>query len=105
VRHPTDISLNTGVDAEHGSYATYNYLVPVGTDTALAAGPVTQADYDDGNADGADFGFVICQSCHRSHASEYLDMLRWSYSDMAAGTDSTNLDIPGCFKCHTGKDQ
>jgi len=50
-----------------------------------------------------DGDMVICLSCHRAHASDQPDMLRWDYNLMivdrtgpAAGT--------GCFKCHTDKD-
>jgi predicted CXXCH cytochrome family protein len=89
LRHPTDVLIPT-----YGEYAslstTYDVLTPVARQsiadgTTQASGTVTT---------GTDI--VMCLSCHRAHASQFSDSLRWNYSNMSAGT--------GCFVCHTQKD-
>lgn len=104
IRHPTDISLeSSNVDVEHRSYHTYAVLTPIGLNQTGAAGfssgdPVTIiGSYD---AASANFSYVICQSCHRAHASEELDMLRFSYSDQIVGGATISK---GCLKCHSEK--
>ncbi|MBI5407777.1 MAG: cytochrome c3 family protein [Nitrospirae bacterium] len=91
MRHPTDIALpDTG---EYGSYdpdVTYNAQAPVAwtnPSSPTRAGAV-----------------VMCLSCHRPHGSDQADLLRWSYSDMQAGTTDPAKAGKGCFVCHTQKD-
>lgn len=86
VRHPTDIALPA--TGEYSNYTVYNLQAPVARQsvTGLAAASATVTPGSD---------VVMCLSCHRAHASEYADSLRWDYSAMAAGT--------GCYVCHTNK--
>ncbi len=96
VRHPTDEFLNDsggGIAAEHQGYTVYNAEVPVGTTNA--------ATFSDPQAAGN--GYVLCISCHRAHGSAESDLLRWTYSDMEAGTTGA-AGGTGCFRCHTLKD-
>jgi hypothetical protein len=103
VRHPTDIGLlDAAVHAEHGTYGSYSVTVPIGTATAGTNDvALTMTTYN--TVVDTDLEFVVCQSCHRAHGSQYLDMLRWSYSDMVAGTTGSAAGT-GCFKCHSQKD-
>jgi predicted CXXCH cytochrome family protein len=93
IRHPTDILLPD--ENEYGNYdphidANYSVIAPVAWKT-----PGTPA---------RDEAVVMCLSCHRSHGSEYPDLLRWNYGDMQAGTTDSAKAGKGCFICHTGKD-
>ena len=94
LRHPTDLSLPG--DGEYQFYTTYNNQAPVArTDASIGvpSGP-------DGTVyPGSDA--VMCLSCHRAHASNYPDMLRWDYTTIIAGSGD---DTGGCFVCHTTKD-
>jgi len=92
LRHPTDIILpNSG---EYASFTTYNTDTPIGRPTISdpVSGTVTP---------GTDI--VICLSCHRAHASQYNDALRFSYGEMLLGTAGGGQGN-GCFVCHGTKD-
>lgn len=95
LRHPTDAVLpNSG---EYSAYTVYSTEAPVArpvipTDSAHS----TVIPGDSVSEDGA---IVMCLSCHRAHASEYPDILRWDYSTMNAGGGGSG----GCFTCHTQK--
>ncbi|OGW40313.1 MAG: hypothetical protein A2Y97_00005, partial [Nitrospirae bacterium RBG_13_39_12] len=86
LRHPTDVLI-----PDSGEYAsistTYNVLTPVARQSIAVgttqASPTVTPDED----------IVMCLSCHMAHASNYLDILRWDYNNMASGT--------GCYVCHT----
>ena len=96
-RHPTDISLpNTG------EYATYNpddgNLYSLEAPVARVTIPGTAQSAV--TVSGTDDDIVMCLSCHRAHASQYPDMLRWLYTGMNAGTGTADT---GCFTCHTSK--
>ena len=92
IRHPTDLALPDD-DGEYTFYTTYDPQVPV----ARTIVP------DNSSQDVAPLiDVVMCLSCHRAHASEYPDMLRWDYTKIiAASGDDTE---GGCFVCHTTKD-
>ncbi len=93
IRHPTDYVIPASGEYTSIS-AIYNTTVPVARatiPTAAASSAVTA---------GTDI--VMCLSCHRAHASEHTDILRWDYSGMVAGT--TGTAGTGCFVCHTNKD-
>lgn len=90
IRHPTDFDLNSAAGAEYNGYATYNPLVPVANDVS---GVVSTTVQTAGN------GIVNCLSCHRAHASDQPDALRFAYNTMTAGTGGTT----GCFVCHSTK--
>lgn len=91
IRHPTDLALpSTG---EYAAYQVYNPEAPVARTTgvpAISGSTVTP---------GTDA--VMCLSCHRAHASNYPDMLRWDYTTMVAGGGTSTS---GCFTCHSTKD-
>jgi predicted CXXCH cytochrome family protein len=91
-RHPTDIALPTYAGAEYSAYTTYSVEAPVGRVGTLVASNSTVTPGTD---------VVICLSCHRAHGSNEPDLLRWTYTDMVAGTSNTT----GCFTCHTTKDE
>jgi len=89
IRHPTDLAIpNSG---EYAAYVSYDQDAPVARTTAGPWAPNSTI------TPGSDA--VMCLSCHVSHASNYLDMLRWDYSTMIAGGGGTG----GCFVCHTTK--
>jgi predicted CXXCH cytochrome family protein len=88
LRHPTDVVLPAS--GEYTAYTAYSTEAPVARQsiadgTTTASGTVTP---------GTDI--VMCLSCHRAHASQFPDALRWDYSNMSAGR--------GCYICHTQKD-
>lgn len=93
IRHPTDIELpNSG---EFASYVSYDLTAPI-------ARTVVPADADpDARSSGT--AIVFCLSCHRAHASENWDSLRFSYSDMVIGQAGAGAG-EGCFSCHSDKD-
>ncbi|RMF99846.1 MAG: hypothetical protein D6726_12305, partial [Nitrospirae bacterium] len=85
-RHPTDIVLpNTG---EFTNYTTYNLDAPVARTTVPSNSSSTVTPGTD---------VVMCLSCHKAHATDYDDMLRWDYSAITTGGSG------GCLICHTGK--
>ncbi|NIN35744.1 MAG: hypothetical protein GTO60_11920 [Gammaproteobacteria bacterium] len=91
IRHPSDAEL-----PEANEYDAYN---PV-TNYSVEA-PVAWVDPDNPLRAQA---IVMCLSCHRAHASDQPDMLRWPYSDMQVGTTDPSKAGTGCFTCHTEKD-
>ncbi len=91
-RHPTDILLPSS--GEYTAYVNYNLNVPVGR-TSVYSGSSTSVSSAD---------VVICLSCHRAHASDYPDMLRWDYDGMIAGSPGSSGAGTGCFQCHSEKD-
>lgn len=111
IRHPVDTLVGKLVsDGEESTYytgtggeGTYDPAIPVAYD-------IDQADlYSDNvniaarysKVDGT-HGKVTCLSCHRAHGSPYPAMLRFDYSKMIAGANSSNPGT-GCFACHTDK--
>jgi len=85
--HPSDAVLPA--EGEYASYTTYEPMVPVARSVLTGvSGTVTP---------GTDM--VMCLSCHVAHGSPYNDMLRWDYSEMRAGGQSSG----GCLVCHAGK--
>lgn len=86
-RHPIDIVLNTGGEVTNFNAGTYHAVIPVGRQTPSAVSNTVDITSDT----------VICLSCHRAHASEYADILRFSYVEgMTAAGGS-------CKTCHTSK--
>lgn len=93
LRHPTDVILPDS--GEYSAYTAYSTQAPVARQsipagTTQASGTVTPGDSGD---------VVMCLSCHRAHASQYPDILRWDYTTMIAGGGGSG----GCFTCHTQK--
>ncbi|MGA1868540.1 MAG: cytochrome c3 family protein [bacterium] len=94
LRHPTDIDLPPGEYQDYGGTAhQYNVTAPLGM-TVIPTGPNNIVD-PTGNTDD----IVTCLSCHRAHASEHNDILRWDYDAIIAGGANSG----GCFICHTDK--
>ena len=89
-RHPTDIVLPA--TGEYSAYTSYSLEAPVARTSVLDNPSNTVTPGDD---------IVICLSCHRAHATDYPDMLRWDYNAMIANGGSNTT---GCFTCHTTKD-
>ncbi|MEW6571827.1 MAG: cytochrome c3 family protein [Nitrospirota bacterium] len=93
-RHPTDISFD-GVrsgfaGSEYQGYIQYSLEVPVAF--SRPTGRETEVNSQ---------SIVMCLSCHRAHAGQYPDILRWDYSRMAAGSGLPGRQ--GCLTCHTRK--
>lgn len=93
VRHPADIAfsaMNTRYSgSEYQDFTRYSLEVPVGYDKPT--GRETEVDIN---------SVVICLSCHRAHASPYLDTLRWNYNRMEG---HKGIQGTGCLTCHTRK--
>lgn len=92
LRHPTDFILPTDASKEYSNYdptATYSNLAPVAWINPSSSTPARSE------------AVVMCLSCHRPHATDQPDMLRWDYANCQAGTDNADC---GCFVCHTTKD-
>ena len=101
-RHPNDVILPST-----GEYASYNpnNLNQYSVEAPVARGIVPDnisATVTPGDS-GTQGAIVMCLSCHKAHATDYPDMLRWDYSSMDTGTIGAAAGT-GCFTCHTGKD-
>jgi nitrate/TMAO reductase-like tetraheme cytochrome c subunit len=94
IRHPTENAVadlgSTGsvtVDTENNPFAFAGAdYISVTTDSAT--------DYT------AAKGKVACISCHRAHATDQPDLLRFDYGDMDAGSATADW---GCLGCHVGQ--
>jgi len=87
-RHPTDIALKS--TGEYAAYATYNMVTPVARPETFHVTSTAQV------TPGTDI--IMCQSCHRAHASPYFKLMRWDYKSTTLSTA-----ISGCGVCHTGR--
>lgn len=94
LRHPADSVIPAS--GEYASYTVYNTTVPVARPPSLFS--ITNANIVTPGSDK-----VFCLSCHRAHGSQYMDMLRWDYNKMDAGTTGPSAGT-GCFKCYSKKD-
>ncbi len=99
-RHPTDIVLPAGEYQSYNGGSGYSLQAPVARGAVPSDSSSTVTLGQDTGATGA---IVMCLSCHRAHGSPENDLLRWSYSDMNAGTTGGSAGT-GCFVCHTEKD-
>jgi predicted CXXCH cytochrome family protein len=92
VRHPADISFSTVhggfAGSEYQGYVTYSLESPVAYFNPTGREKVVDAD-----------SILMCLSCHRAHASNYPDALRWDYANIT--TSDTRRE--GCLICHTTK--
>lgn len=90
-RHPTDYALTASMASATADYATTPWAF---TATDLSGmSTTTAAGYTAANAQ------VMCLSCHRAHASNQPDLLRFDYSTMDAGGGGTT----GCLNCHVSQ--
>jgi hypothetical protein len=90
--HPADVSFSTVhggyAGSEYQEYVTYSLDSPVAFSNPTGKEKVVTVD-----------SIVMCLSCHRPHASPYLDALRWDYSKIT----TSDLTKEGCLICHTKK--
>lgn len=91
--HPADIAFmdvrGGYAGSEYQDYINYRLEAPVAYINPTGREREVRAD-----------SIVMCLSCHRPHASDYPQGLRWDYDTMelrGGGPDS------GCFACHTEK--
>lgn len=101
LRHPTNVTLPS--DGEYGNIPLpYNANIPV-----AQRFPFGNPDFID--LGGATGDQVFCLSCHRAHASDQPDALRFDYNAIEShqGTATKDPDgdgfANGCFYCHTSK--
>jgi predicted CXXCH cytochrome family protein len=96
IRHPTENDLPSAWDSVgNGIKVEYNRN-PFAFDPDDWSLVLTTSayDYDDGGV-----AQVACISCHRAHASDVDDLLRFKYTDMTAGGSKEF----GCLGCHSGQ--
>ena len=95
-------------EAPYNAYTSYKLSAPVARKTTIdnsypkelvTIAAETGTALETGGVDGD--AVVFCLSCHRAHASEEADSLRFSYGDMITGDGATNGE--GCFACHADK--
>ncbi len=96
-RHPNNVPIpNRG---EYAAYTVYNVDALVSRRTLPdVASPIVTPGTDAWDR-GQDH--VFCLSCHKAHATDYPDILRWDYTTIVAGGGNGG---EGCFICHTTKD-
>lgn len=105
IRHPADVAMPNY--APYNSYSAYDVgkqfiEVPVAWNDV--SGDWTGAVVNQVNTNYS----VFCLSCHRAHASEYDDSMRFDTSDLTSQmitgqTDPAYKDT-GCFTCHSDVD-
>ena len=100
LRHPANVSIPDY--GEYQYYTEYSIDAPVSRlwnpPPTVPSSVVTP--YRGPQGQGIDF--VTCISCHKAHATDHPDLLRWDYSNIEAG--GGGLTDTGCFICHTTKD-
>jgi hypothetical protein len=96
LRHPTNVNIPMDPASDYIilNGASYEPKTPVAQDPSAAA---TKDIINRGDQ-------VMCLSCHRAHASDQPDSLRFDYSKMVAHTALPVDQDTGCFFCHRGKD-
>ncbi len=96
-RHPANVAIpDTG---EYSHYTVYNVDAPVSRNILPDSPSSVVTPYRGAQGQGNDF--VTCLSCHKAHATDYPDLLRWDYTAIKAGKGSST---DGCFICHSTKD-
>ena len=94
-RHPENVGIpNRG---EFADYTEYNIEAPVARRVipSLPSSIVTPTN-------GTAVDYVTCISCHKAHATDHPDLLRWDYANIEAGGGVSTGE--GCIICHTKKD-
>ncbi|MBI4826502.1 MAG: hypothetical protein HY807_08810, partial [Nitrospirae bacterium] len=74
IRHPNDYALPT--TGAYAAYTVYSVGAPVARDTVPSS---ISSSVNPG-------AIIMCLSCHKAHATQYADMLRWDMADMVVGT-------------------
>ncbi|MCD6429982.1 MAG: hypothetical protein J7L57_02040 [Deltaproteobacteria bacterium] len=97
-RHPANVAIPDF--SEYSYYTVYNVDAPVSRNILPDSPSPVVTPYRGAQGQGNDF--VTCISCHKAHATDYPDLLRWDYdADIKAGNGNSG---EGCFICHTTKD-
>lgn len=98
-RHPSDLSfgnVHAGyIGSEYQDYITYSLEAPVAYEDPTGRETVVNSQ-----------SIIMCMSCHRAHASNYADSMRWDYGGIGEGNSagkSNGTPRKGCFTCHTKK--
>jgi predicted CXXCH cytochrome family protein len=91
MRHPTNVRIPITGEFAGVMGDTYNPLTGIPLARYDPTAVINSTDQ------------VMCLSCHKAHASEWPDALRFDYTDMIAHSGAgTRTD--GCFFCHRLKD-
>jgi predicted CXXCH cytochrome family protein len=94
IRHPTDVLIPA--TAPYTDYTTFSLTGRVARQASqLPNGSTASGD------PGIGTSVVYCLSCHKAHASQHNDILRYTYSDMVTGNGAGSNDL--CFSCHNDK--
>jgi predicted CXXCH cytochrome family protein len=87
IRHPTATLLSSDIINAYGGKSSYLYPLETASGDAVVTDTHTLVDGENG---------VTCLTCHKAHASEYPNALRWEYMPEQQLTPGV-----GCKKCHT----
>lgn len=98
-RHPSNVALPGGT-SEYANYTEYNVDAPVARKTLPDSISSIVTPYR--SVQGVGYDYVNCISCHKAHATDHEDLLRWDYANIEAGNGTS--DGEGCIICHTSKD-
>jgi len=93
IRHPTDVMIPP--DPPYTDYLTFELTgrvarVSIPNDSTASSDPQIGTN-----------SIVYCLSCHKAHASDHQDSLRYTYSEMVTGAASGSNKL--CFACHQDK--
>ncbi|MEA1922101.1 MAG: cytochrome c3 family protein [Pseudomonadota bacterium] len=97
-RHPSNVAIPD--ESEYAHYTVYNVDAPVSRNVIPDTPSAVVTPWR--SAQGAGNDYVTCISCHKAHATDYPDLLRWDYAGIEAGGGSSD---EGCFICHSTKDE
>ncbi|MEN8135560.1 MAG: hypothetical protein ABFS18_08510, partial [Thermodesulfobacteriota bacterium] len=97
LRHPTNVRFPTDGEFDWVNVESVAYNTDI---------PVARGQMDRANIRGNDQ--VMCLSCHKAHASNYPNSLRWDYDAVIAHdpllANAGETTVGGCFFCHRTKD-
>lgn len=88
--HPTGETLGSEIAGNYNAYKKSGDLTGSSTNSYTSLVPFQNDNYDSNNTLSSfrssivgpgSSDRVVCQSCHRSHASAFNSMLRWSYGN------------------------
>jgi len=95
LRHSSDIAFSTVhggfAGSEYQGYVRYSLEAPVAYSRPTGGEEVVDMN-----------SIIMCLSCHRAHASQNPDILRWDYDKVIAGSTPSGTS---CLTCHTRKGQ
>ena len=99
IRHPTDVGI---YGTPYTNYITFELSARVARRNLVTVNAAS--DFDKtliGTTAGTTNAVDTCLTCHKAHASQYNDSLRFTYEDMLTGAGGTNKR--GCLACHNDK--